>query len=843
MEGTNSFGLMLKQRRKAVDLTQTELADRIGYSPSTVRMIECGERRASRQVAELLADHLRVGPDERGAFLQAARAAANSEQAEEAGGATGGTKRQTLTTPDLPTYLTTLVGREQEMEAVESRLLRKGTPVGPRLLTLTGPAGIGKTLLASHVASDLQGQFADGACFVSLAAVRTPEMVLSTIARTTGMRVPNENTSQQLLDALKKHLLNKELLLVLDNMEQVVEAGPWIADLLRACVSLKALVTSREPLHVRGESVFPVPPLLLPDLRDLPPLDALLDYPAIALFVERAQEAVPSFALTEANARSIAAICSRVDGLPLAIELVAARVRLFSPRALLARLEERHGHEALRLFGDGARDLPERHRTLQAAIAWSYDLLNEEEQTLFVRIGVFVGGCTLPAIEAVCNAVGDLRLRALEGVSSLLDKSLLKRGYEEDAEEEPRFELLETVREYALLQMEAPGQEEADKVARWHAEYYLTLVEAAEPHRATPAYKVWLDRLERDHDNLRAALAWSLSRDVGLAARLSGSLWLFWETRGYVSEGERWLESVLTKNAAIPPLTRAKVLRGAGWFASVRGDYGRAVALLEGSLLLFRELDHKESTIRVLNNLGQILLFKCDYDSSTSVLDESLALSRELGDRSCLAKSLHMRAWAASDQGEHSRSAELLEESISLSRAQGDRLAAAYSLHNLGLSVMSLGDHDRARELLEESLALFREQGDKLGITSALKNLGWLACEMEECARAQGLLVHGLALLQELGDKKRTAEYLEAIGGVSVGLKQPERAAYLLGAAQALRDTIGAPVPPREKRRYDQILAAIRAGVGEATFAQAWARGTTSSPEQIAAYALDVCAP
>lgn len=829
------FGAMLRQRRKALDLTQLELADRVGCSSSTIRMVESGERRASRQLAELLARELNIAPDEREAFLQAARASTYASQEHTAADTTG----PGWAMPDLPVYLTPLIGREQEIQAIEDRLLNKGAGGGVRLLTLVGPAGIGKTRLAARVAADSEGQFSAGVCFVTLATVREPEVVISTIAGALGVREQAEHSTDALLNALKKLLLGKEMLLVLDNMEQVVKSGPLIAAMLGGCPTVKALVTSREPLRVQGESVFVVPPLLLPSIEKLPPIETLLDCPAVALFVQRAQASVSNFALTETNALEVATICARMDGLPLAIELVAARVKLFPPRALLARLVGAHGQEAFRLLEDGSRDLPERHRTLQDAIRWSYDLLSEHEQTLFRRLSVFVGGCTLPAIEAVCNAMGDMSFDTIKTISSLLDKSLLNREYAEGGAEEPRFHLLEMVREYANLQLEAQGQTEADNVRLWHAEYYLALAEAAAAHRADPTYKGWLDRLEREHNNLRAALGWSLEKNVELAARLSGSLWLFWEVRSYVSEGDRRLGLVLAKRDRIPPLTRAKVLRGAGWFASTRGDYERALALLEESLALFRELGDKESVIRVLNNLSQVLLFRGDFSRADTVLDESLALARELADRACLAKSLHMRAWGASDQGEHSKSAALLEESIALSYLLGDKLATAYSLHNLALSVMALGQHSRARELLEESLALFDEQGDKLGVTSALMNLGWLSLESSEYEVAEDLLHDGLVLLQELGDNKRIAEYLEAFAGLSMALKQPERAAYLLGAAQQMRKVVGAPVPPRMLNRYEQIVAAVRSALREPLFARAWARGSDSSAEQAIACALE----
>ncbi len=876
MEETDSFGAMLKQRRKAHDLTQFELADRVGCSSSTIRMVESGERRASRQLAELLADRLDVAPGEREGFLHAARAGASAAQ-EDGRGDTKGAAQPAL---DLPAYLTPLVGRDKEIEAIEARLLNKGTHIGVRLLTLTGPAGIGKTRLASALASDVQREFSEGVCFVALATVREPEMVISTIAGALGMREQTEQGSEAMLDSLKKQLLGKEMLLVLDNMEQVLEAGPLIAAVLGACPTVKALVTSREPLHVQGESVFHVPPLLLPDIEKLPPMETLLDYSAVALFVERARAAVSSFALTEGNALEVATICARMDGLPLAIELVAARVKLFSPRALLARLAGAHGQGTFRLLGDGARDLPERHRTLQAAISWSYDLLSKEEQTLFVRLSVFVGGCTLPAIEAVCNAVGDIGLDALYGVSSLLDKSLLTLEREEDGDEEPRFALLQTVREYAMSRLEEPGQAEAEKVRRWHAEYFLALAQSVEPMLTGPEQQAWLLRLEKDHDNLQAALRWLLETgDLEMAAQLSGPLSRFWWVHGHLSEGRRWLEAVLAHADSISPAIRAKVLAGAGVLARNQSDFVRARELLEESVTIRRRLADKPGMAISLKDLGTVVDYQGDLSTAAELYEESLALFRDLGDMWGVGACLGNLGSVFQMQGMYDRAMPYYEESLAIRRAAGDKWGVGAALTNLGIALRHKGDYSGAAKLWSEALELFREVQDKQNVGLTLSHLGrvaqvqgdyagawalfWeslslrrevgdrhgsamslayladLALSQGDPRQALALLRETLTLIRDIGDKLFIGECFEAFGGALAASGQAERAATLLGTAESLRSAIGQPIHPSDAPTYQRNVSMARDSLDQEAFAHAWKAGRLLSLQQAVDYALD----
>ncbi len=550
-------------------------------------------------------------------------------------------KSLSRTSHHLPVQPTAFLGRQQEVASV-CELLRRPEV---RLLTLTGPGGIGKTRLSLQVAAELADQFADGVFFVALAPVNDPRQVLPAIIQTLAL---TDTGQQDPLVLLKTALQDKRLLLILDNFEQVAEACVQVAELLAVCPKPKVLVTSRMVLHVRAEHEFAVPPLALPNLKCLPNLLALSQFEAVALFIERTQAVKPDFQVTDANAPALAAICARLDGLPLAIELAAARVKYFPPQTLLARLEQ-----GLSVLSGGARDLPARQQTLHRAIAWSYDLLEPEEQQLFRRLSVFVDGCTLEAAEQVCTAAGQLSGDVLEGLVSLVNKSLLRQ--EEQAEGEPRFWMLQTLREFGLESLTSAGETEVTREA--HAAHYLVKAEEAELEQAGAHQALWLAQLEREHDNLRAALSWLMQRteaeDLEKALRLAGALWWFWSVRGYVSEGRQWLDRALARSAGASAAIRAKLLSGAGMLALNQDDYDLAETFCRESLALFRERGDKRESALSLYRLGLAAWWKCNYTAVRSLEEEALTLYRQVGDKGGAADPLLILSRLALVQGNY----------------------------------------------------------------------------------------------------------------------------------------------------------------------------------------------
>src|SRR6266699_313007 len=661
---------------------------------------------------------------------------------------------------NLPAQLTPLIGREQEVTAVDTLLRHPEV----RLLTLMGPGGVGKTRLGLEIAAELLDDYPDGVCFVPLATISDPELVVPTIAQVLGIKEAGEQPVANLLQA---SLQDKCLLLLLDNFEQVTAAAPRLADLLADCPQLKILVTSRAVLHIRGEHEFLVPPLALPDLTALAEGHTLTEYAAVALFLQRAQAARPDFQVTPANTRVIAEICVRLDGLPLAIELAAARVKILPPQALLTRLEYR-----LQVLTSGARDAPVRQQTLRNTLAWSYDLLDAREQWLFRRLSVFVGNCTLEAVEGLSTALGEKPADVLDGVASLMDKSLLRQVEQEG--EEPRLLMLATIREYALEALAASGEMESTR--RAHAAYYLALVEQAELELGGPQQGSWLDRLEREHDNLRAALSWSLEQagdeEAGqrqeIALRFGGALWKFWWTLGHWSEGRTFLQRALAASEGSEASSiDAKALYAAAQLAFVQSDNERAKAQSEESLALFRELEDQRGIALSVSTLGNVAWVRGDTARAHSLLEEAVALFREVDDKEFAAYSLFSLGLLASSQGEYARAGALYEEGLALFREIQHKRGIAHSLSQLSQALfVSQGDQTSVRSVLEECLALSREVGFKEGIAAAQCLLGQLALGQGDLVTAHSQVEESIILYKEMGHRFGTAESLGVLGKV-----------------------------------------------------------------------------
>lgn len=713
----------------------------------------------------------------------------------------------------LPAQRTVFVGREKEITAAKQLVLRNDV----RLVTVTGPGGIGKTRFALEIANQIGHAFSGGIFFVPLAAVHDTD-ITTVIVQTLGVR---QTASHTPIHMLKEHFESSPAasMLLLDNFEHLAPSAPVISEILGLAQNLKILVTSRAALHIYGEHEFPVPPLNVPDAQALSSVEALARCPAVTLFRDRAAAVKPDFEITGDNAADVAEICTRLDGLPLAIELAAARIKLLPPSAMRARLASR-----LHLLTGGAKDLPTRQQTLRGTIDWSYELLNPAEQKLFRRLAIFLGGCTLEAIEAVCNVKRDLDMDVLDALASIVDKSLMQQL--ETADGESRFAMLETIREYGLEKLKISG--EAEITTRAHAAYYLVIAEeGAVGESATSAQATGsLQEFELEHRNLLAALDWLIETgDAEWGLRLGTAMFRFWETKEHLSEGRSRLERLLSITGTTSPTkARTRALFANGVLAGGQRDFESADRLFRESMEIARTLQDKQGVAVCLNALAVDARDRSDFSTARSLFEEALLLWKEVGDPAVVARSLSNLANVSKLQGDYVQACSLYEECLSIFRKLGDATGVAWSLNYQGDVVRSQGDLAAAKSLYQQSLSTFRDLGDMWGMAASLADLGNLARQQNDYSAAQELYCESIKTFQQLGHKRGIARVLECIACLAAA-REPTQALRLTGAAAAVRKLVGAPLTSAEQAKLEEAIEPARRALSATAGQMAWLEG------------------
>jgi predicted ATPase/Tfp pilus assembly protein PilF/DNA-binding XRE family transcriptional regulator len=815
MEEELSFGVWLRKQRRALDLSRQAFADMVGCAEVTLRRIEAGTLKPSTELASVLLAKIGIPEAEQQQWIAFARGLSGFPPL--------ATSSSDEPNSNLPIPLTTFIGREKEQSDLMGLIAKH------RLVTLTGSGGVGKTRLAIKVVADVAKQFPDGVWFVDLAPLNDPELVPNTLAALLGLQ---ESKDLSTTTVLINYFRPRTALVIFDNCEHLVEAcGQLVYSLLTSCENLSILATGREALRISGETPYRVPSLAIPALEFEPATDTLRKSESVRLFAERAAAVTQDFVLEASDTFTVAQICHRLDGIPLAIELAAARVNVLPVEKILSRLTDR-----FHLLKSSSRVTVPRHQTLRATIEWSYDLLAEPERSLLRRLSVFVGGFSLKAAEAICVAEGLKQEDVLEHLQGLVDKSLVNVEHGNSAGD-TRYRLLETIRQYSLEKLGEAG--EGSPTRTQHLEFFVQLAEQAKAELHASNQDIALRELDAEYGNLRAALEWAMNSNPVRALQLTTFMGRFWEARGYIREGRIAIEKSLQQAPDAPKELRAIGLYYVSGFADREGDYAKAKASIEESLQLSRETEDKESIVSALLALANVVWVQGDFVAARASYEEIIALYQELGDKHGVAVALTNLGNAVIRTGDYVAARRYEEESVAIFRDLGDYMSLVMALNNLGVVAEEQGDRDAARRFYEESISIARQLREKTFIVYSLNGLAHVLCLQGDLTNAWRYYRESLILAQHTAEKRMIAYGLEGLAKVALRQGMMETAARLLGAADALRRELGAPLDPAEQTELDQDVIAIRNRLPEKEFAVVWSKGSRMTLEQSLTYALE----